>query len=217
MKKTIVLLMIVGAVMLAVAAYADTPIYIATADYSKLGVGPTLDGFTYAGSNLFTSTTGGGGVLVYSYYVNQTEAEPEGARTLWDYVAVNNTTNPTAAISSFTIDYTGSGQSITDLDDIASDHGWGFSTTGTLLKYSTPETGGNPIVAGGVPTGVGQFNVETAQLPIKVNTLHASAQDGTAYSGYVTGPAPSVPEPMSILLGCLGMISVGGFRRLRTK
>ena len=45
----------------------------------------------------------------------------------------------------------------------------------------------------------------------------ASALDGSGYSGPVHGPAMSVPEPMSIVLGIMGLSSVVGFRKLRMK
>lgn len=43
----------------------------------------------------------------------------------------------------------------------------------------------------------------------------ASAQNGNGFSGFTCGPTNVVPEPMSMLLGAMGLCSVLGFRKLR--
>lgn len=44
---------------------------------------------------------------------------------------------------------------------------------------------------------------------------YVSALDTFGFSGVLRGPVPSVPEPMSIMLGIMGLGSVAGFRTLR--
>ena len=96
-----------------------------------------------------------------------------------------------------------------DPDDIANNVGWGVSYSGFRLNYQTAAGSGLELVGG----EVGQFNVETPETLTMLSDLPASGQNGHAFNGYVCGPGV-VPEPMSIMLGCLGLTGIAGLRRL---
>ncbi len=205
MRKMIALLMVAGALVLAGTAYAGG-IYIS--DLGQLG-NATVDSFTLCGTSTFTSSPGFGYLTCYSY-----EMAVSGG-TLWDYCLQNNSYYPATGsaflIRSFTVDYTPTGIPVSDFTNVTSDRGWGSNFSGFTLNWNTTE-GSAASLNGG---DVGQFNVETPQLPYEME-LVSSGQDGAAFTGSVCGPAV-VPEPVSLVLGFLGLTSVASFRRLRPR
>lgn len=48
-------------------------------------------------------------------------------------------------------------------------------------------------------------------------TANSSAQNGFGFSGLACGPGPVIPEPMSMMLGLMGLGSVLGVSRLRKR
>lgn len=54
----------------------------------------------------------------------------------------------------------------------------------------------------------------TTTLPFGGNsTVNASAQNGNGYSGSTCGPV--IPEPFSMILGAMGLLSVAGFKKVK--
>jgi hypothetical protein len=220
MKTTIVLLAIVSALALATAAMADPG--PATGDATSIS-NMTGQGWTYLSTGTFLSgISGEGSASVLTYYENFTETTPEpgfpsgeGAVRMWDYVVLNNTNNIATGsaflLRSFSLTYP-TGVSVPDIDDMTtSAPSWIASTTGQTANFATTEGSGAEIIGGGQK----QFLVETRQTPIVLAALPASVQNGHAFNGYVSGPGNVVPEPMSVLLGCLGLTGIVGFRRIR--
>ncbi len=216
MRKTIALLMVAGAMVLAMAAGVTAlPTYIT--DTAGLG-SATLDGFTLCTPSTppggaFTSGILSEGTLnVYSY-----EMAVSGG-TLWDYAMVNTTNNPATGqayqIKSFSVDYTLTGFPQSSFTNEASNLiGWSYvwaGVNGLTMDFSTTNT--SDYLTGGA---CGQFNVETP-ASVSMQDLAGTGSNGHSFNGYVCGPQ-AVPEPISVILGFLGLASVAGFRRLRTK
>jgi len=228
MKLAVVLLAVVSALALATVALAVAdpgPITgDATSFSNAISQGWNVSCNANVTGDLFSSGIAGeGNVQVWTYYQDFVETTPEpgfpsgeGAVRMWDYVVKNNTINPTNGgapylLRSFSITYAGSGVPVPDVDDMdSSAPSWLASTSGTSVNWATTAGSGAEIVGGGVK----QFLVETRQTAIGHDSLPASVQNGHAYNGFVCGPV-AVPEPMSMLLGCLGLTSIAGFRRLR--
>lgn len=65
------------------------------------------------------------------------------------------------------------------------------------------------------PGEVFQFGFTTALPRGPDGAVNASAQDGHGFSGNTCGPGGIIPEPMSMLLGAMGLCSILGFRKLK--
>jgi len=90
--------------------------------------------------------------------------------------------------------------------------GWSFGT-GSYYVYWQADVEGVGLLDGS--TGdVFTYGFDHPNGPVESHS--ASAQDDYGFTGPVNGPQPPpIPEPMTALLGVMGLGSVAGFRRLR--
>ncbi len=97
--------------------------------------------------------------------------------------------------------------------NITGPFGWdGGTPSGSAVYWQVTGNDPDTLDAGETFT----FGFDSPRGPSSIR--EASLQDTYGYTGPVRGPAPApVPEPMSVLLGIMGLSSVVGFSRLRRK
>jgi hypothetical protein len=90
--------------------------------------------------------------------------------------------------------------------------GWTFTKASKYVAWDTIR--GGPYTLDSNQFETFTFKFDHPWGPVELHT--ASAQDGYGFYGPVYGPVrPEVPEPMTLVLGMMGLGTVSGFRRLR--
>ena len=137
-----------------------------------------------------------------------TTATPVGPSWTWDYALT-----PTNANNIRGLTITLGTAAIGGVTGIVSPTGWTsvLNAVDGTVSWTTPAGGGSTLDSSASET----FHYAFSHPWGPSSMITASAQDTYGYSGPVVGPA--VPEPMSIMLGIMGLGSIAGFRKLRRK
>lgn len=164
----------------------------------------------------FLPHVGGGSAPAGADIRVDTTVTPSGANWQWNYLVTPQ--NGATEVQSFTV-YIGSigianlvGAPAADVPTLGVWNSEGWTTTVDTVNNAVQWTSG--VAPKLTPANPGTFWL-VSKLPLSGMMVDATAQNGGVYSGQVPGPA--VPEPISILLGTLGLAAVGGLRRLRGK
>ena len=96
--------------------------------------------------------------------------------------------------------------------NVTSPVGWTGAASGSAVYWETTPNGAYTLDSDQLETFT--YGFDDPWGPVQMH--QASCQDTYGYSGLVEGPEPPpIPEPMTALLGIMGLGSVAGFRRLR--
>ncbi len=128
---------------------------------------------------------------------------------LWDWSYLITPTNGAGDIVAFSLDIGTAAMGHMVAGSYNSSLGaanWAVSTTSSSVQWTKG-------VAGVELNSAGQFGFKSTWGPYTGH--YGYAQDHGQYAARV--PTPSIPEPMSVMLGVLGLSSVAGFTRLRRK
>lgn len=132
---------------------------------------------------------------------------------IWDWSYLVTPQGGATNLSAFSLDVgaaalSPTGGNITNISSSGGAAGWAASTsTGVKIQWTAGDSGA-PLNT----PAPGLFTFKSIWGP----SIYANARaiDGGTYEGRLRSP---VPEPMSVMLGVLGLSSIAGFRRLRRK
>lgn len=125
---------------------------------------------------------------------------------LWNWEYTITPENGADGIHIFTLNLSDDQLSTIDNSSISNNVSWEQYKSSYGVSWST---GNQADVLGSGKSGT--FSFESTLAPATISL--ATSQDGAQYNGSV--PTPAVPEPMSIMLGIMGLGSIAGLKKFR--
>lgn len=176
-----------------------------------LGTGAMAADFSWTGYLTYVMGSGDDAVLSGTQILVEVEANKIAMMPdVWEWKYILTPGAGVKDVNSFSINMTPLQLSSIPAASVSNNVGWYGAKTAYSVQWSA---GPAMKLSHGAPPTSGTFWYESSLAPSVLSV--GRAQDGGQYNGQL--PTPVVPEPMSILLGALGLGAVGGMRKLRAK